>query len=227
MEETVDLIKAIGKVSFECPAFTRDTDGQTGNQKYKYTPLENILTVLKPICQKHGLVVVQLPVVSEENHHTGVITRVYHEGGMLHNTIFHPAELGGRDAIKDQGGVITYLRRYALVSIFGLVLVGEDWGGDGSPATKPKQKASASPKNQAPPSEDTPQYRKFWDEVAEVVASSNGAWPDVRSAMLYAQERVTDNKGPGFLKQRATKEELSVALKFISESSGQKEEGSL
>lgn len=88
-----------------------------------YPTLANVLTTVKPILLAHGLTVTQEPASNEFG--VGVSTVLMHVSG---GTIdFRPLTMQPAD-FKPQtvGSTITYCRRYALMSVLGLVGGAED-----------------------------------------------------------------------------------------------------
>jgi hypothetical protein len=101
-----------------------------------YPTLANVLVTVKPILLAHGLTVTQEPTSNEFG--VGVSTVIMHKSG---GTIdFRPLTMQPAD-LKPQtvGSTITYCRRYALMSVLGLVGGGEDDdGAQGTFGEKPK-----------------------------------------------------------------------------------------
>ena len=74
-EKLDQLIPALLKAQLELPkVMKKDAVG-----RFEYTSLDNLLIIVKPILQQHGLVIVQLPLGSETM--IGVQTTLYHMSG--------------------------------------------------------------------------------------------------------------------------------------------------
>lgn len=93
--------------------------------KSKYFDINSLIGQLKPLLEKHNLVLLQ-PIT--ENQVRSVIFDL--EGGSVESSISLPLDL---DAQK-LGSAITYFRRYTLVSLLALQAVDDD----GNLASKPK-----------------------------------------------------------------------------------------
>lgn len=87
-----------------------------GSYSYKYADLNDVLEVVLPVLNKHGLSVAQSP-VSEEGK-IGVLTRVYHTSG--HVEEFGPLLLPAGGDARNAGSAITYARRYGLCAALGI-----------------------------------------------------------------------------------------------------------
>lgn len=88
---------------------------------YNYIPLQEVIDEIKPKLVKYDLGVIQMP-VSENGQSVGVTTRLIHKSGQwLESTFFAlPTVLKGTNQTQQIGASITYLRRYGLVSLFGI-----------------------------------------------------------------------------------------------------------
>ena len=126
-----NLYKALAGFQQEVPVILKETKGYG----YKYAPLPAILEVINPLLKKHGL---------------GFYQRI--EGSNLETVLFHVEtgetinsnipfiegmKLKGMNDIQILGSQITYLRRYSLSSMLGLV-TDEDNDAAGEQVKKPK-----------------------------------------------------------------------------------------
>lgn len=107
----------------------------------KYAPLESILPAIKKPLEESGLIFTQIP--------TGLCklttTIIDVESG---ETISGEYEMTpAKNDPQGQGGAITYMRRYALVSMLGLNCDVDDDGNTASTPAKKPVKASISPKD--------------------------------------------------------------------------------
>lgn len=131
------IIAALGKFQRECPVMTRDSDGY----KYKYATLDQIKTTINPLLEKHNLVFSQpLEVVEGVRY---LVTHLWHldSGEELKSRLDVPEyPLMGMNGYQTLGAAITYLRRYELGALLGIVIE-EDNDAQGKPdVTKPKDK---------------------------------------------------------------------------------------
>jgi hypothetical protein len=92
---------------------SKDREGHYGT----YATLTNVLDTVKPILAKHGLAVMQYPVESEPGFVT-IVTMLVHESGATFpdGGLRMPAP---NDPQK-VGGVVSYLRRYSLLTFLNL-----------------------------------------------------------------------------------------------------------
>jgi len=109
------LFKALSEFQQECPTIHKDTQGYG----YSYADLPSILTIINPLLKKHGLGFTQ-PIIG-----SSIQTIVFHvESGESISSDIQIQEgvvLKGMNEFQVLGSAITYLRRYALSSILGIV----------------------------------------------------------------------------------------------------------
>lgn len=82
----------------------------------KYVPLEELLTTVIPILNKHNLVLLQMPTFAEGQ--AALEYRIVHTSGESINNIM--LLCAAKDDPQGQGSAITYARRYSLMSLLGL-----------------------------------------------------------------------------------------------------------
>lgn len=144
--ETVkSLVAALAMFQSECPAISKEKKAGQGKFQYKYGSLPMILEVIKPHMKKAGLCFTQ-PIITDENGKEFIITTIYHadSGEDMSSNIHLPdIKFQGMNELQSKGSSITYLRRYALMSILGLVTEEDD--NDAQGKTEPK--AQAQPQN--------------------------------------------------------------------------------
>jgi hypothetical protein len=111
--------------------------------KSKYAPLEAVVEVTQPILTKHGLAVAQFPTVLDGE--PALKTILLHSSGQsISDTMLLCA--AKRDP-QGQGAAITYARRFAFMSVLGLVADVDD---DGNTASRSKKlEANPTPKQAA------------------------------------------------------------------------------
>ena len=125
-----NIYKALSEFQAKCPLIKKDADNPFFHSKY--APLDSILPIITPLLKEVGLVITQIP-----------------NDGKLKTIIAHieSGEIleGSADLINDKntaqglGSAITYMRRYALVSMLGLNTEEDDDGNKAS-AGKPVSK---------------------------------------------------------------------------------------
>lgn len=108
-------------------------DGVNPFFKSKYATLENIVDTVREPLKSVGLSFSQFP--SGDN---GLVTILMHSSGEFLQSM---VQMNPKDNTpQGQGSAITYMRRYALASILGIVTEEDD---DGNAASEPKKKPSA------------------------------------------------------------------------------------
>lgn len=110
-----NLFKALADFQQEVPVIHKGTQGYG----YSYADLPKIFEVINPLLKKHGLGFTQL--IEEQS----IITVLFHveSGERLDSKTIIPqgVQLKGMNDFQVLGSAITYLRRYALSSILGIV----------------------------------------------------------------------------------------------------------
>jgi hypothetical protein len=110
-----NIYKAIANFQQEVPVLLKDTQGYG----YNYTDLPAIFKVINPLMEKHGIGFTQLI------NGTDLVTTIFHieSGENITSTTAIPqgVALKGMNDFQVLGSAITYLRRYALSAMLGLV----------------------------------------------------------------------------------------------------------
>lgn len=146
-QETTNLFAALVAASPEIQSIGKSKQAYG----YKYATLDSLIDMLRSVLPKHGIGWIQMP-----TRHGGVsalTTRVFHVSGeWVEDTIeMTDTELQGKaNDTQKVGASITYFRRYALSSIFG---VAADEDVDGNVANM-RQAAKQSPKQPEPKQPD-------------------------------------------------------------------------
>jgi hypothetical protein len=101
--------------------------------KAKYAPLNEVLNTVRPILGKYGLSVVQIPTFDNAN--CSVNTLLTHKSG---GCIFFPAlqNKPTKPDVQGMGSTLTYLRRFALNAILGVMGEVDDDGNAASEKAK-------------------------------------------------------------------------------------------
>jgi hypothetical protein len=128
--------------------------------KSKYADLTSVIEAIKPALVKHGLFFTQNP----RPHDNGVEieTVLHHAGGdvMSLGSLFVPAD---RNNAQGFGSALTYARRYALVTAFGVPVEDDDGNA-----------AAAAPPRQQTPAKKAPQHSALKTELRGFVHELNG-----------------------------------------------------
>ena len=110
-----NLFKALASFQQEVPVIHRATQGYG----YTYSDLPKIFSVINPLLKKHGLGFTQLI------DGTNVKTMLFHiesgENIFSETAIPQNVQLKGMNDFQVLGSAITYIRRYSLSSILGIV----------------------------------------------------------------------------------------------------------
>lgn len=144
------LAKAQG--AFEAIGKTREVRVKTrdgGSYTFAYAPLDEVLRAVRPGLAGNGLALTQTVADGEKGRR--MTTTLLHESGeWMSSTTTLP---GQATTAQEFGSQITYMRRYAIVSILGVVADEDDDANaaDGNSAEGKDRKASPPPR-QAPPS---------------------------------------------------------------------------
>lgn len=118
-----NISKAISLLQGEIEDLHKDKKGYG----YKYADLAQCLKILRPLLEKNGLAVTQIPGCITEDR-LSLETIIMHESGeWIGGAIEVPVTIGkGMIAAQAVGSTISYARRYALVSQFGLAAEDDD-----------------------------------------------------------------------------------------------------
>lgn len=144
-QETSNLFKAMIKAAPEIQSISKSKQAYG----YKYATLDSLIDMLRSVLPKHGVWFTQIP--KRVDGKSILTTRVFHESGewMEDDIEMTDTELQGKaNDTQKLGASITYFRRYALSSIFG---VSADEDVDGNLNSKnPPQRQQQAPRPVAP-----------------------------------------------------------------------------
>lgn len=138
-ESIVNLAVAITKFNGEVHSIAKDA--KNPHFKNNYASLDNIVEEIRPILQKHGLSVLQIPGGDGEN--VIMKTMLLHESGEWLESeplVMRPV----KNDPQGMGSCITYARRYSLCSMLSLSTGIDDDGNAASQPTQPAQKPQYS-----------------------------------------------------------------------------------
>lgn len=138
--EPATLASAMAAAFGEIEGATKAAAGQVGQQRYKYADLTSVIEAIKPALIGHGLFFTQHPEPSDKG--VCIETVLHHAGGeqLSLGKLFVPAN---KNDAQGFGSALTYARRYALVTAFG-VPVEDD---DGNAAAKAAHNGSGEGQN--------------------------------------------------------------------------------
>tara|TARA_R110002126_G_scaffold100774_1_gene232414 strand:- start:855 stop:1625 length:771 start_codon:yes stop_codon:yes gene_type:complete len=173
-----ELAKALAAANLEIT--NPSLDAVNPHFKSRYASLGAIINAVRLPLARHGISAVQT--VSTDGGAVGVTTTLLHASGeWMAETAM--SALPDRATVQQLGSVITYLRRYALASITGIVGEDDDDGNASTSPSAPRTEARKpfkpqDPRTAVPPPPIAPKATKPVPEpVAEVKAMD--AYPDV------------------------------------------------
>lgn len=118
--------EALAGFQGECPIIAKNKKVSFGTTKYDYAPLDEIVSVIKPLLSKFGLSY-SFDVKSEDKS-TVMITTIYHKDGFSKMSYYAFDSLGEGSMNQSQKrkSAVTYAKRAGLENALGLVTTGED-----------------------------------------------------------------------------------------------------
>jgi len=124
-----EFIEVLLKVQAEMPVVEKTEEADAVKFTYMFAPLDKIWNKVASVLTKNGFF------IRHEITNGGVVTEALHELGTMES--FIPFS---KEALtpQDRGKEITYYRRYNLLAIFNIQIVGED--NDAQVAKKPTQR---------------------------------------------------------------------------------------
>jgi ERF superfamily len=159
VEEPATLFSAMAAAFGEIQGATKAKQGQVGRQEYKYADLGSVIDAIKPALINHGLFFTQRTELSDGG---AVVKTVLHHasgGSMDLGVLFVPANQNNAQGF---GSALTYARRYALVTAFGVPTEDDD----GSAASKT---ARAEP-------EKPPVQEAYADDPVDLISDEQAEW---------------------------------------------------
>lgn len=122
-ESIANIAAALCKFQSECPAPKKTAENP--HFKSKYSPLEEIISTIKPHLAKNGLSFFQSTTTEGDN--ICVTTLVLHASGEYIES--EPLKLPmGKVTAQGAGSAVTYARRYSLCAALGIVAEDDDDG---------------------------------------------------------------------------------------------------
>lgn len=187
MEDTKGVIKALFEFQQAVPAIKKDSEAGT-KFTYKYGSLPHIVEAIKPHLKKAGLVYTQP--ISWRDGAQFIYTTLFHvdSGEKIESKMILPdIEFSSMNIVQSAGAVITYYRRYALMSILGLVTEDDDTDAVGKAQRPTQRQAQMSYLN---PLEDG-KPNEAWQK-AVVFLSGGGSIADIKKK--YRIGRANEEK---------------------------------
>lgn len=139
MEKSTDIGKLAGALA-EAQAEFKPVFKESDNPYFssKYADLATVISATQPALARHGLVVVQSPIVQLDQQKAGVVTMLAHSSGeWISQELILPATMRGKDNqprfdAQSVGSAISYARRYAYQSVVGVAAEVDDDGNGAS-----------------------------------------------------------------------------------------------
>lgn len=182
--EAATLASAMAAAFGEIEAATKDAVNpafKQGGKVSKYADLTSVIAAVKPALIRHGLFFTQHPEPSE----TGVCveTFLHHAGGesLSLGKLFVPA---AQQNAHGFGSALTYARRYALVTAFG-VPVEDD---DGNAAARGQNQGSAA--SPPPPVGAHPISDEAWAKIVNLCKATGATSAQVKEHIGAANLKV-------------------------------------
>lgn len=128
-----------------CLVDIKDIPKNTQAFNYKYAPLELYTPMVRKACSNNGLFVIQSP--SSKRGMVGVATMITHSSGQwIKGEVCIPFNPDAhKNSIQALGSIVTYLKRYALGSMFSISSHGDDYDGVEVAVEKPVEKPKVKP----------------------------------------------------------------------------------
>lgn len=126
------LAQALVKAQAEMPKV--EPNARNPHFKSEFVTIDHLIAKTKPVLTKHGLAIVQIPVVTEHGH---VLRSILLHAGSDESIEADTPLLGTTDMQK-LGAAITYARRFAWAALLG---ISDETDDDGNTASKPEPAA--------------------------------------------------------------------------------------
>lgn len=117
-----DMLAKFAKVLAAVENVTRTREADTGTYKYRYADLGDVLDECKRVCEMFGLSIFQVPSFEDDN----MTLATFLLDGEGEHLAFPPIGLPMPKAAQAYGSALTYLRRYSLLTIFGIAPEDDD-----------------------------------------------------------------------------------------------------
>lgn len=207
------LFAAFSKAQAEFPPITRgrDVEVQTksgGKYTFAYATLAAILADVKPVLSQHGLAVTQLLTAADDGR-PAIRTMLVHEGGGFIDGCL-PIKTDGMNP-QEVGSLVTYCRRYALVSLLGIAPEDDD---DANKATG--NQARGSTRTNGIKKATAAQAKEIEDLIAELNDANLLGEIEVREGMTSAygtqdSKALTDPQARDLIKRLKAKKTAVAA----------------
>jgi ERF superfamily len=120
------LAAALAELQQHLPRIPRTATGQAGNRTYKYPPYDKILTRVRPVLAAHGWVWSTCPNLSSSFGESARFVLAYRLTHIATGEFISGSYPLTEGPPQQQGSQISYAKRYCLVAVLDLEVVGED-----------------------------------------------------------------------------------------------------
>jgi len=181
------IIKAMVKVQSELETVKKDRVNPFAESNY--ATLDAILIELLPKLNANGIVLTQEPIFkeAETSMKIGIETTLFHESGewISYDPFFMQLEKGSKmNMAQSAGSIITYAKRYAVSSIFGISTDEDKDGVQPTPKDK-KPNTYDNKKNQDGKSNDFFKNKKeIEDRIHALAKTTGGKFEDIKSYVV-------------------------------------------
>lgn len=178
-EQVNNIYKSLAAFQQECPIIHKGTKGYG----YSYADLPTIFEVINPLLKKHNLGFTQL--IQGQSIKTIVFHTETGEGLESVTEIPQGVSLKGMNDYQVLGSAITYLRRYALSAILGIVTDKDtDANGEQQPKKQPEPQQKEKPALK--------QGSKVWDKIVTRMIEEGLSLDTVKQHYTITKEDETE-----------------------------------
>jgi len=156
-EQLNELAAALAKAQAQIASAPKSHQGQARGGTYKYATLADVWDACRGPLTENGLSVVQFPLPSEPGTIT-LVTQLLHSSGQF---LGGAATLGAdTNNAQAYGSALTYLRRYTLAALVGVVADDDDDGQAASNGGNRGQQQRSGPQSRPPQNTQPPRQRE-------------------------------------------------------------------
>jgi len=174
------FFKALAEFQAECPVIVKGRSVLDKNDKlrYKYAPIDKIITVAGPLLKKNGFSYTLHP-RPEENAQVAVCT-LHHIAGHAESSEFKsPIDSQAyMNAPQKYASAYTYASRYAFCAVTGILTGSEDDDAQGAGDPQPK---AQPPQDKSPTSNHPAEWQELYDAML-VMMDDNDFYGDVKDS---------------------------------------------
>lgn len=170
-ETTAAILKAMVEAAPEITAIPKTKESKGFKFSYRYATLDGLIDMLRQVLPKHGLWFMQMPTNCDDS--IELITRVFHTSGewIEESIMFAKTEVqGGASDAQKVGASITYFRRYALASVFGVASDEDVDGQTGTPGNAKRDVQAPHTASNAQAASTVANAKKKYDATAYIMA---------------------------------------------------------